>query len=163
MEVEKVDSGFNVSRRFKFAALCEFLDRIRHVPKNGTFAKRRIFVSLMASWSSDTTNESAPKASFYPALRLITSAYDSRKFNMKSKKLIGKVCKSLLLPDQVKKELLQADSRSSTLALAKLARYIAERNPSSRDDTIFQVNESLDKIMDAELSIHLQIFVPFYA
>lgn len=39
------------------------------------------------------------------------------------------------------------------LAIAQLAREIADRNPSSRDATIFEVNESLDKIMDAELSI----------
>uniref|UniRef100_A0A915C1I3 DNA ligase IV n=1 Tax=Parascaris univalens TaxID=6257 RepID=A0A915C1I3_PARUN len=153
MEAEESESGVDVSRRFQFATLCAFLDRIRHIPKSAVSARRRVFNSLIARWSADSSNLSTTKPTFYPALRLIANAYDSRKFNMKSKKLIAKVCKALLLPNETKRELLKIDSKSSMLAIAQLAREIADRNPSSRRDaTIFEVNESLDKIMDAELS-----------
>ncbi|VDK22288.1 unnamed protein product [Anisakis simplex] len=117
-EEDEIDEcSLAISKEFKFSLLCEYLQCIKNVPKQAKTSRRRIFTSLLEKWSSynrsqSQTTESTSNytASFYPALRLIINAYDNRKFNMKSKKLIAKVCKVLLIPDETKKELLKIDS-----------------------------------------------------
>lgn len=138
-------------QQFQFAVLCEYLDRIRRVPKGGAYAKQRIFQSLLIKWNEETERTSRSAPSFFPVLRLIVNAYDTRKFNMKSKKLISRVCKTLLLPDVMKKELLLTDSKSSCLAIRQLSKEVAGRNATTRSLSVQDVNEALDHVNDADL------------
>ncbi|VDN37597.1 unnamed protein product [Gongylonema pulchrum] len=76
-----------LSRKFKYATLCEYLDRMQRIRWNDKFGKQRVLNALMAKWSAEAgSNESTPSAavSFYPVLRIMANSLDERKFNMKS-------------------------------------------------------------------------------
>ncbi|VDN01595.1 unnamed protein product [Thelazia callipaeda] len=143
-----------ISQNFKYATLCEYLDRMQKIPSKNKFGKERVMKALMTKWSADASKYSNEVANFYPVLRIMANSLDGRKFRMKSKRIISKVCRALFLPPNTKQELLQADAKSSNQSIMKLAEEVAQRNPAvvKHELSLFDVNESLCKITENEMS-----------
>uniref|UniRef100_A0A0R3RIX4 DNA ligase IV n=1 Tax=Elaeophora elaphi TaxID=1147741 RepID=A0A0R3RIX4_9BILA len=143
-----------VSRNFKYETLCKYLDRMQQIHFKNKFGKERILKALMTKWKSEASKFTSEAVSFYPVLRIMANSLDRRKFRMKSKRVISKVCQVLFLPLKTKKELLQIDSKSADHSIMKLAEEVSMRNPTvtRHELSLFDVNDSLCKITGGEIS-----------
>lgn len=72
------------SRRFKYATLCEYLDRMQRIHWKDKFGKQRVLKALITKWSTEAAAVTAGTVSFYPVLRIMANSLDGRKFHMKS-------------------------------------------------------------------------------
>ncbi|EFO22713.2 hypothetical protein LOAG_05773 [Loa loa] len=143
-----------ISRNFKYSTLCKYLDRIQQIHFKNKFGKERVLKALVTKWTADASKFTNGAVSFYPVLRIMANSLDRRKFRMRSKRIISKVCQVLCLPPKTKKELLQIDSKSADQSILKLAEEISMRNPAvtKRELSLFDVNDSLCKITEQEIS-----------
>ncbi|VDO09873.1 unnamed protein product [Brugia timori] len=100
-----------ISKNFKYATLCKYLDHMQKIHFKNKLGKERVLKALVTKWTANATKYTNDTVSFYPVLRIMANSLDRRKFRMKSKRIISKVCQVLLLPPKTKKELLQIDSK----------------------------------------------------
>ncbi|KAL4003702.1 ATP dependent DNA ligase domain family protein [Acanthocheilonema viteae] len=143
-----------ISRNFKYETLCKYLDRMQQIHFKNKFGKERVLKALVTKWTTDASKFTSEAVSFYPVLRIMANSLDRRKFRMKSKRIISKICQVLFLPPKTKKELLQIDSKSADQSIMKLAEEVSMRNPTitKRELSLFDVNDSLCKITEGEIS-----------
>lgn len=143
-----------ISKNFKYATLCKYLDHMQKIHFKNKLGKERVLKALVTKWTANATKYTNDTVSFYPVLRIMANSLDRRKFRMKSKRIISKVCQVLLLPPKTKKELLQIDSKSADQSIMKLAEEVSMRNSATakRELSLFDVNDSLCKITEREIS-----------
>uniref|UniRef100_A0A1I8EDS4 DNA ligase IV n=1 Tax=Wuchereria bancrofti TaxID=6293 RepID=A0A1I8EDS4_WUCBA len=143
-----------ISRNFKYATLCKYLDYMQQIHFKNKLGKERVLKALVTKWAANASKFTNDIVSFYPVLRIMANSLDRRKFHMKSKRIISKVCQVLLLPPKIKKKLLQIDSKSADQSIMKLAEEVSMRNSTTakRELSLFDVNDSLCKITEREIS-----------
>lgn len=77
-------SAEEVAKVFKFSALCESLDRIRHMPRDvgkSKFFRQRALREVLARWKSMFGGNLTPN--YFPLVRILANHHDSRKYRMK--------------------------------------------------------------------------------
>uniref|UniRef100_A0A915Q309 DNA ligase IV n=1 Tax=Setaria digitata TaxID=48799 RepID=A0A915Q309_9BILA len=142
-----------ISRNFKYATLCKYLDRMQQIHFKNKIGKERVFKALMTKWRVDVSKFTNEAVTFYPVLRIMANSLDRRKFRMKSKRLIMKICRLLFISSKTEKELMELDTKSAYQSIMKLAEEVAQRNPTltKHELSVFDVNESLCKITRGEI------------
>ncbi|MCP9257530.1 DNA ligase 4 [Dirofilaria immitis] len=148
-----------ISQNFKYATLCNYLDRMQQIHFKDKFGKERVLKALMKKWTTNASKFTNEAVSFYPVLRIIANSLDRRKFHMKSKRIISEVCRVLLLPPKTKKELMQIDSKDACQSIMKLSEEISLRNPATTKQST-----ELEKLLRACTTVRevywlLQVFV----
>uniref|UniRef100_A0A0N5AY72 DNA ligase IV n=1 Tax=Syphacia muris TaxID=451379 RepID=A0A0N5AY72_9BILA len=144
------------AKLFKFSTFCDLLDRIRRISKlagSSKCFKQRAIKHLLTQWKNLFSSDVVPN--YFPLLRLVANRYDTRKYHFKIKRLIQKICKALILPDATRNYLLELSEKSTSTAkvIEKLVKEISSRNTDTDTEfTLYELNESLEKVTDTELS-----------
>lgn len=81
---EEDETEIEASRRFKYAVLCDYMDRMRHVPRANKYGKQRVFQALMQKWATEVSENPNEPVDFYPVVRIMANSLDGRKYRMKS-------------------------------------------------------------------------------